>query len=166
MLQHENTETTKNSESKFVIFDLDNTLRDNKGSKHVIPTELGLSMNVAANWAPWQHYVNENSPTIPYMASFYMLMCTTPNTEVWIITSSSFGTSEWLKKYGLPEPTFIHERSITDNRKPQEYKESVVAGMENTIDLWVDDCPRMCNKMRKEGVKVLQVTHNHYEHQD
>ena len=162
MHQQDNTEAV---EQKLVIFDLDNTLRDNKGSGHVIPTQLGLSMDVAANWAPWQHYVNENSPAISYMAELYKQMCAYDNTEVWIITSSSFGTAEWLNKHGLPYPAYIQERSIIDNRTPQEYKTDVVSGMENTIYLWVDDCPTMCEKMRKQGVKVLQVTHNNYEHQ-
>ena len=151
----------ENIEKKLVIFDLDNTLRDNKGSGHMIPSALGLSMDVAANWAPWQVYVNENSQPISYMMRIYTLMCVDPETEVWIVTSSSFGTKEWITKHGYVQPDFINERSITDNEAPFEYKKGIVDGMERTIDLWVDDCPKMCSLMRKEGVKVLQVTHNH-----
>ena len=161
MPQQENTETM---EQKLVIFDLDNTLRDNAGSGHMIPCNLGLSMNVAANWAPWQAYVNENSPTIKYMCNLYESMVDDPEYKVMIVTSSSFGTMGWLCKWSISLPDTIIERNITDNRSPKEFKEDFISSMRR-IDLWVDDDPIVCNIMRTMGVKVVQVTHNHYEHQ-
>lgn len=165
MHQQESMGTMETTEPQLVVFDLDNTLRNNEGSAHVIPMNLGLSMDVAANWAPWQHYVNEMSPTIPYMADLYTSMCVDSKYEVWIITSSSFGTRDWLQKHGLPLPKYLHERAITDNASPREFKESVVEDLLPTITLWVDDCPKMCAYMRDKNIKVLQVTHNYYEHQ-
>lgn len=150
---------------KLAVFDLDNTLRDNAGSGHMIPSELGLSMGIAAHWAPWQQYVLENSPAIDYMFDIYANFVDDMEFEVWVITSSTFGTKEWLNLRGFPEPDRIIERSILDNRSPTEYKESVVDNLEDRIYLWVDDCPKLCEKMRKRGVKVIQVTHNYYEHQ-
>lgn len=151
-------------EPKLVIFDLDNTLRDNQGSAHMIPCKLGLSMDVAANWAPWQAYVNENSPTIKYMCELYESMVDDPEYKVMIVTSSSFGTTQWLSKFLLPQPQVLIERNIMNNQSPTDFKKGIIDRMTD-IHLWVDDCAKMCAYAREKEIKVLQVTHNHYEHQ-
>ncbi|AZU99594.1 phosphatase [Vibrio virus vB_VspP_SBP1] len=151
-------------EQKLVIFDLDNTLRDNKGSSHMIPCNLGLSMNIAANWAPWQAYVNENSKPIEYMCELYASMVSNPEYLVYIVTSSSFGTLDWLDKHHLPDPDGVVERAITNDSTPTDYKKNYIDINQN-IHLWVDDCPKICKYAREKEIKVLQVTHNYYEHQ-
>lgn len=154
----------ESTEPKLVIFDLDNTLRNNKGSAHMIPCNLGLSMDIAANWAPWQAYVNENSKPIKYMCVLYESMVDDPEYKVMIVTSSSFGTTQWLSKFLLPQPQGLIERNIMNNQSPTDFKKDIIDGMME-IHLWVDDCPKMCKYAREKEIKVLQVTHNYYEHQ-
>lgn len=154
----------ESTEPKLVIFDLDNTLRNNEGSAHMIPANLGLSMNIAAHWAPWQDYANENGTPIEYMCSLYESMVDDPQYKVMIVTSSSFGTTQWLAKHSLPQPQGLIERNILDNRSPSSFKRDIIDGM-MSIHLWVDDCPTMCKYAREKEIKVLQVTHNYYEHQ-
>lgn len=49
MPQPENLET---NQKILVIFDLDNTLRDNKNTAHLIPSNIGLSMDINGNRLP------------------------------------------------------------------------------------------------------------------
>lgn len=135
-----------------IIFDLDNTLRNNDGSIIVVPEDK----SIATNWIPWQHWVNEHGTPIDIPCKLFRELIENGHT-VGIVTSSSFGTEEWLRAHHLPEPHFIIERALDDNRHPQKYKEDFIIDNLGTITLWVDDSGKVCDFAELNEIPVVRV---------
>jgi FMN phosphatase YigB (HAD superfamily) len=135
-----------------IVFDLDGTLRNTAGSEHLVPDDV----TVAMNWIDWQHHVNENGTVIRHIAELYSSIDST----VYIVTSSSFGTAEWLKRQCILEPDFIIERELHDNRSPFEYKKAFIDDNYHQIELWVDDSDSVCDYAESLGIPVVRVNHD------
>lgn len=134
-----------------IIFDLDNTLRNNDGSLPFVPEDK----TKAINWVPWQDWVNENGVPIERMCLLYMQL--RQYYPVAIVTSSSFGTKDWLRDQHLPTCT-IRERALDDDRDPFTYKRDFIDEHCNDITLWVDDSNRVCDYAESLGIPVIRVT--------
>ncbi|AXH70998.1 hypothetical protein [Vibrio phage BONAISHI] len=134
------------------VFDLDQTLRDNTDSGHMVPED----MTRAENWIPWTKYVSERSPAIPRMITIYKALLNSGQ-RVIILTSSSMGTAKWLEINGIPEPDAIYERPLDCDLSPSAYKKQWIAENKEDIQLWVDDDPRVCEHVRSLDIDVLQV---------
>lgn len=70
-----------------IIFDLDRTLRDIRGSEHLEPQGNQRTVNV--NWHDWQHYVNSRGTPIASVARLFRSL----KGDIAVLTSSQFGTS-------------------------------------------------------------------------
>ena len=134
-----------------MIFDLDGTLRNTSGSEHLVPDDI----TVAVNWIDWQHYVNEFGTVIPKIAELYSSI----DSVVYIVTSSSFGTADWLNRNGILEPDYLIERDLEDNRSPFEYKKAFIDDNYHQIDLWVDDSTEVCDYAESLDIRVVRVNY-------
>ena len=134
-----------------IIFDLDGTLRDSSCGDHLVPEDV----TKAVNWIPWQSYVNVHG--IPVKAVCDIYRENVKNEDVVILTSSQFGTADWLIEHGLPIPTDIVERDAYDNRSPLEYKSCSIDLLKDEITLWVDDDEQELKYARESGLNVLDV---------
>ncbi|CAM0102783.1 polynucleotide kinase [Vibrio phage 159E36-2a] len=134
-----------------IIFNLDGTLRNTSGSEHLVPDDI----TVARNWIPWQHYTNEHGTVIRNIAELYSSIDST----VYILTSSSFGTTDWLKRNGILEPDYLIERDLDDNRSPFEYTKAFIDDNYHQIELWVDDSTEVCDYAESLDIPVVRVSH-------
>ena len=98
-----------------IVFDLDSTLRDITGSAPYAPHD-------GKNWVNWQNWVNANSTVIENIAELYTQFVVNQSDTVAIVTSSQFGTVEWLERHGLPLPDLIVERQADDHLHPHDLK--------------------------------------------
>lgn len=136
----------------FIVFDLDDTLRSTAGSEHLVPANVTRT----ENWLPWQDYVNHHcKPIMPVVALYYQ--CITSMSTL-ILTSSQFGTAEWLTRSGINQPTAIVERPHDEHRSSFDFKREWVDENAHQIALWVDDHVKMCDYVESLGIPVVRVT--------
>ncbi len=142
---------------EIIVFDLDGTLRNNDGSAPWVPSDV----TKAINWIAWQGWVNYNGKAIRIIADLYCRLqrraYETRNLEVWIVTSSQFGTAGWLTRKGLPQPNRIIERSKGDNSSPYELKQNFLDNHGQSVIAWIDDCEEVCNLAEQYGIKAHRV---------
>jgi hypothetical protein len=135
-----------------IVFDLDETLRNNNGCQHTIPADV----TVNTNWDNWQRWVNQHGTVIPRVADLYDTLCRSFE-YVHIVTRSRFGTEQWLMDNILPVCDYIQEGADDDNRSPFEYKKAYIDENKDEITLWVDDSAEVCDYARSLGINVMQV---------
>lgn len=136
-----------------IIFDLDDTLRTTKQSSHMIPADPSRT----ENWLAWQdHVVNHGRPIFPvhllYKSCMYRGLYSTV-----ILTSSQFGTQQWLEMNELPLPGQIIERHPNDHSTPFEFKRRFIDENHGSITLWIDDHTEVCDYAESHGIKVIRV---------
>lgn len=134
-----------------IVFDLDRTLRDIRGSEHLEPQ--GRQRTENTNWHDWQHYVNNHGKPIPSVVDLFLSV--SPSTTV--LTSSQFGTATWLYRHGL-FPADIIERDYDDCRTPFEYKKDYIDAHRDDITLWVDDDTEVLDYIESLGILTVRVT--------
>lgn len=123
-------------EKKIVVFDLDNTLRDVSAFSFLEPDDKTKT----ANWKDWQTAVCMRAPALDNFAvKFYDLCCHSEKSVTYIVTSSSFGTFQWLNLNNLPHPDHIIERMESDNSTPLELKRNFFKRKKGMIDVYIDD---------------------------
>ena len=140
-----------------IVFDLDGTLRNNKGSQHHVPEDV----TKAANWVQWQQWVNKNGTLVNPMVALYNRLHN--NNCIAVVTSSQFGTREWLHKNGLGSPNISVERNRNDNRNGFDYKKEFIDNYRCKITLWVDDDAKVCDYVESLGIPVVRVPTSFYE---
>ena len=74
-----------------------------------------------------------------------------------ILTSSQFGTLEWLDKHNINIPDGIEERQPNNNLSITEYKKPFINKHKDDISLWVDDCIKTCDYVESLGIPVVRV---------
>lgn len=134
-----------------IVFDLDRTLRDICGSEHLEPH--GIHRTVNANWRDWQCYVN--SQCVPSKSTVDLFLSVSPG--ITVLTSSQFGTTDWLYSHGL-FPADIIEREHDDHRTPFEYKKDFIDAHRDEITLWVDDDTEVLDYVESLGILTVRVT--------
>lgn len=139
-----------------IVYDLDGTLRDTTPADEFVPEDPSKQ----ENWHGWQIAVNGWGTPIADVVEQYKKDCA-GDEHVRIVTSSAFGTQEWLRKHGLPQPTHIIERGEGDNRLPLNYKLDFVEKNLVCITKWVDDSAKVCDYLNEHypDIKVVKVTH-------
>lgn len=134
-----------------IVFDLDRTLRDIRGSEHLEPQ--GKQRTENTNWHDWQHYVNNHGKPIASTVRLFHSL----KGDVTVLTSSQFGTTTWLYSHGL-FPADIIEREHDDHRTPFEYKNDFIDAHRDEITLWVDDDTEVLDYVESLGVLTVRVT--------
>lgn len=143
---------------EIIVYDLDNTLRDTSCGGPYIPKYKSKT----ENWICWQGCVNDYGKTLPTCNS-YMVECTQDKIQdVYILTSSTFGTQDWLNANCLPMPDRIIEREMNDNRDPFTYKKEWIDKHNAYILKWVDDSQKVCDYIRRyyPHIEVVEVGNN------
>lgn len=135
-----------------IIFDLDDTLRTTDQSSHMIPVDPSRT----ENWLAWQDHVVNNGQVIWKNFVMYQiyLTCSAPTT---ILTSSQFGTRQWLEMNELPLPDQIIERHPNDPSTPFEFKKRFIDENHGSITLWIDDHTEVCDYAESRGITVIRV---------
>lgn len=137
-----------------IIFDLDDTLRTTKQSHEYIPADPSRT----ENWLAWQeHVVNNGQVVNPECLVKYMDYCDSCEHRVIILTSSQFGTQQWLEMNELPLPDDIIERHPNDHSTPFEFKKRFIDENHGSITLWVDDNTEVCDYAESQGITVIRV---------
>lgn len=139
-----------------IVFDLDNTLRKNDGDYPHTPFALETDPSDMINWVPWQKFVNDNGVPIERIVKLYHEIYEGPDSIV-ILTSSQFGTLEWLNKHNINIPDGIEERSTGDNLSGLQYKKGFIDRWNDDIALWVDDHKETCDYVESLGIPVVRV---------
>lgn len=142
-----------------VVFDLDNTLRDSSCGDHMIPQDV----TKARNWIEWQSYVNEHGDIIQATLRLYRLLHHLDKKVV--VTSSQFGTQEWLDKYGI-EMDWIVERDEYDDRHGFDFKMSFIDSYSSQIELWIDDDPKVLDYVESLGILNVRINPGVYRRDD
>ena len=140
-----------------IVFDLDNTLRNSNGDYPHTPFALGTDPGDTVNWVTWQKWVNANGVPIDRIVKLYHEIYEGPDVIV-ILTSSQFGTLEWLSKHNINIPDGIEERQPNNNLSSTEYKKPFINKHKDDISLWVDDCIKTCDYVESLGIPVVRVT--------
>ena len=138
-----------------IVFDLDNTLRKTEGDYPYTPFGLGSDSGDMVNWVTWQKFVNDNGVPIEHIVKLYHTIYECD--AIVILTSSQFGTREWLCKYDITIPDGIEERSVGNNLSSTEYKKPFIDENKDDITLWVDDCIKTCDYVESLGIPVVRV---------
>lgn len=138
-----------------IVFDLDNTLRSAVNDYVHTPFALGTDPSKMTNWVTWQHFVNENGVPVDHIIKLYHQIYECD--AIVILTSSQFGTLEWLNKHSIYIPDGIEERQTGNNLSSTEYKKPFIDGNKNDITLWVDDCVKTCDYVESLGIPVVRV---------
>ena len=138
-----------------IVFDLDNTLRNTEGDYPYTPFALATDPGDMTNWVTWQKFVNDNGIPIERIVKLYHAIHECD--AIVILTSSQFGTLEWLNKHDIKIPDGIEERSIGNNLSITEYKKPFIDENKNDITLWVDDCIKTCDYVESLGIPVVRV---------
>lgn len=139
-----------------IVFDLDNTLRNTEGDYDHTPFAHGTDESDSKNWITWQHFVNENGTPIERTVKLYHEIYESSDLIV-IITSSLFGTLEWLTKHDINIPDGIHERETGNNLSGVDYKKPHIDKWKDEINLWVDDCKKTCDYVESLGIPVVRI---------
>lgn len=139
-----------------IIYDLDGTLRTEEQSKHLHPKDPSK----AVNWVEWQNHINANGALITENADMYE--CDLCGHTVLILTSSQYGTHDWLELQGVDFPDYLIERQFYDDREPLLYKTDTLHKLiqhGHNIVKWVDNDERVCTEIRKwyPEIEVVQV---------
>lgn len=142
-----------------IVYDLDGTLRNVTCAHHLVPEDKSNPVN----WAEWQHYVNEHGTVLPVCVDYECAVVDASilDYEVYILTSSQFGTRKWLDNKYLPQPNKVIERDANDGRHPVQYKKDWLADNAHDVVKWVDDNQGVCDYVRKTypHIEVVQVTY-------
>ena len=137
-----------------IIFDLDDTLRCTKDSRHLHP----LDPTKTWEWVGWQNHVNEHgkpkSDIVDLYSRYYLKYRSVPMT---VLTGSQYGTSQWFINNGIHHPDKIIERPGDCHLPPFEYKRQWIDSNHKDIFLWVDDDHKVCDYVRSLGKQVIQV---------
>lgn len=139
-----------------IIFDLDDTLRTTDQSHKYIPSDPSRT----ENWLAWQEHVVNNGVGIEEGIEQYLLSllyCVDRTETVTILTSSQFGTQQWLEMNELPLPDDIIERHPNDHSTPFEFKKQFIDENHGSITLWVDDNTEVCDYAESHGITVIRV---------
>ena len=140
-----------------IVYDLDGTLRDGNCANHLVPEDKSNPVH----WAEWQHHVNEYGITLPACADYRGDVKYTDSTgnNVYILTSSQFGTRIWLDNEDLPQPDKVIERCVQDGRHPVQYKKDWLIRNAHDVVKWVDDSKEVCDYVSTTypHIEVVQV---------
>jgi len=141
-----------------IVYDLDDTLRDTSCAVDLIPEDKSKQ----ENWVEWQECVNYQGSTITPVVHMYnadIRDTRRRNDGVWIVTSSQFGTKEWLYNRGIRDPDVLVERKSADNRHPVQYKKDWLSKRACDVVKWVDDNQEVCDFIRETypHIEVVQV---------
>ncbi len=140
-----------------IVFDLDGTLRITKNDEKFTPYAKGTDPSDPANWLDWQEFANANGQPNGRFVRLYTDVCSTSAT-VYVVTSSQFGSLDWLNRYRLPTPYSIVERNSADWSSGLAYKKPFIDRRRNQITLWVDDHPATCDYVESFDIPTLRVT--------
>ena len=135
-----------------IIFDLDDTLRTTDQSSHMIPADPSRT----ENWLAWQDHVVNNGRRVERGVKVYSDVYCLPVSLV-ILTSSQFGTQQWLEMNELPLPDQIIERHPNDHSTPFEFKKRFIDENHGSITLWIDDHTKVCDYAESRGITVIRV---------
>lgn len=135
-----------------IIFDLDDTLRTTKQSHEYIPVDPSRT----ENWLAWQDHVVNNGTLMLHTEPVYHA-CIRSEHQVTILTSSQFGTRQWLEMNELPLPDQIIERHPNDHSTPFEFKKRFIDENHGSITLWIDDHTEVCDYAESRGITVIRV---------
>lgn len=138
-----------------IVFDLDNTLRNTDGDYPHTPFAHGTDPGDQSNWVTWQHFVNANGVPIDHIVKLYHSLY--DSSDIIILTSSQFGTLEWLDKHSINVPDGIEERSADNNLCGMDYKKSFIDKWKDKIVLWVDDHSETCDYVQSLNIPVVRV---------
>lgn len=135
-----------------IIFDLDKTLRTNDGGDIYIP-----EVQLASNWVDWQYHVNKHGKPIEKTVKLFNELSSL--NDIIILTSSQFGTLEWLEDNNINvyKNNTIIERQINDNRSCFQYKKDFIDIHKDEITLWIDDNDEVCDYVRSLNILVIQI---------
>lgn len=141
-----------------IIFDLDDTLRTTKQSSHMIPADPSRT----ENWLAWQDHVVNNGVGVEEGISYYFYYLKVRQVlgnglTLKILTSSQFGTQQWLEMNELPLPDQIIERHPNDHSTPLEFKKRFIDENLGNITLWIDDHTEVCDYAESHGITVIRV---------
>ncbi|UUW39243.1 hypothetical protein [Vibrio phage Artemius] len=134
-----------------IIFDLDDTLRTTDQSSHLIPADPSRT----ENWLAWQDHVVNNGVGIEEGIRLYLMY--KYGLVTIILTSSQFGTQQWLEMNELPLPDQIFERHPNDHSTPFEFKKRFIDENHGNITLWIDDHTEVCDYAESRGITVIRV---------
>lgn len=143
-------------EGNFVVFDLDNTLRKTTDDYEHTPYAKNLDPKPVGNWKCWQEFANQHGKPIERTVDLYRCMILS-GVRIIILTSSAFGTKEWLGKFDIPQPDLILERDVSNRRMSVDYKKPFIDKCKHNIELWVDDCVKTCDYVESLNIPVLRV---------
>lgn len=144
-----------------IVFDLDSTLRNTKNDYPYTPFARKTDHLITTNWTDWQKYVNKNGKPVEKIVELYRsFYC---DNLMAIVTSSQFGTVDWLNKHDIPVPDGVIERNSDDNRSPYDYKKEFIDKNREKITLWVDDDQKICDYAESLKIPVIRVTEVFYD---
>ena len=123
---------------EIIVYDLDGTLRDTSCGDPYVPEDKSKP----ENWVEWQHYVNRYGTRLPEYKSYNKDICGCK--DVFIVTSSQFGTKDWLVGNVMLLPDKIVERELDDCRHPVVYKKEWIDKHHADVVKWVDDNIEVC----------------------
>lgn len=139
---------------KIIVYDLDGTLRDSSCADHLIPEDKSKT----ESWLKWQVAVNRDGGKLP-TCEYYEEDIEEALAEVFILTSSQFGTRHWLVDMCLYQPHAIIERDTNDCRHPVEFKYAWIDTHYDEVVKWVDDDADVCDYIREHypHIEVVYV---------
>lgn len=142
-----------------IVFDLDDTLRNNDGCEHTIPDDKSR----ADNWREWQQWVNANGKPIKPIVGLFESLCNAYDDysnnihNVVVLTNSQFGTQKWLDN-NTKASCDICEREHDDHSHPHQFKKEWIDRHLQQIELWVDDDPVILDYIENLGILTIRVT--------
>lgn len=138
---------------EIIVYDLDGTLRDTSCGDPYVPEDKSKP----ENWAEWQHEVNESGTRLPMCCNYNKDVCDLK--DVFIVTSSQFGTEDWLEANAMFQPDKIIERELGDCRHPVVYKKEWIDKYHADVVKWVDDSKEVCDYIRGcyPHIEVVEV---------
>lgn len=143
--------------NKVIVFDIDGTVANNNHRVHWVK-------NKPKNWAAYnaKMLLDQRYDDIFHL---YQLFCVDPN-NILIFCSGREAvfykeTTEWLEKNEFVNYKELYMRPQKDYRSDDIVKVELLRHIENDWGkpfLWFDDRERVVNAIRREGVRVLQVS--------
>lgn len=144
-----------------IVFDVDKTLRHTKNDYSHTPFAKKTDSLNSENWVEWQEFVNKNGKPVEKIVELYRsFYC---DNLMAIVTSSQFGTLDWLTKNEIAIPDVLVERKPGNNLKPFEFKKNFIDTNREKITLWVDDDVKTCDYAESLKIPVIRVTEVFYD---
>jgi len=142
------------------VFDLDGTITDTRHRDHLNPRMMEGYEGNGDKWVPYSMAGDKDDAILPVIA---MMRGAPLAVNIWIITGRTNLardlTEHWLEVNRVPH-YHLWMRKEGDHRPNVELKLARLDALESrghSVELWVDDYPRVTKAMRKRGIPTITV---------